>query len=96
MGIKPNFTLYAAGSLGMELTETKDGLIVKTVYAGSPAADAGIQADDKIESIRTTNVKTLEELKKAVSKAKPGELLKINILRGKEKKSVTATLGQGL
>ena len=52
------------GYLGAELTQTDDRLVVKNVYAGSPAYDQGLNAGDQIVEIEIRAPKAETEAQK--------------------------------
>ena len=71
---------------------TKDGVLVSSVNAESPAAKAGLRAGDVITSINDTAVTSTESLIAAVRKAEDGASLKVGYVRDKKPGTVTATL----
>jgi S1-C subfamily serine protease len=71
-------TRYEYGSpafLGLGLTGT--GTRVAGVYAGTPAARAGISAGDSVTRIGTTQVRTAKQLRDAVQAYAPGDRVRI-------------------
>lgn len=87
----------------------KDGAWVQEVAAGSPAAKAGIRggkvtltsADgpirfggDVIVKIDDTAITSVRDVGATVAKHKPGEKVTVELLRGKDRKTVTVTLGR--
>jgi S1-C subfamily serine protease len=84
------------------------GLIVARVVKGSPAANAGLRAatrtvaingvgvpvgGDAIVSVDGKTVSTSQQLGAIVSAHKPGEQLKLEVVRGGKHRTVTVTLG---
>lgn len=69
-----------------------NGVVVREVLTDSPAARAGIQAGDVIIAVDGRKVQTFEELRGRIIASAGGAALKIEIVRGGEKKTVTATL----
>jgi S1-C subfamily serine protease len=84
------------------------GLIVARVVKGSPAADGGLRAatrtvavnglgvpvgGDVIVSVDGKTVSTSQQLGAIVSAHKPGEKLKLDVVRGGKHRTVTVTLG---
>ena len=65
----------------MLVPETEGVLVVKVV-PDSPAANGGIRRGDIIESVAGKEIKTAEELQKAVEDSRIGKPLKIVVLRG--------------
>lgn len=70
----------------------EDGLVVMEVVPGSPAAKAGLQHGDVIAQINGKDVTGVEDLIKAIRSAGVGKTVKLNVQRGKEKKSLEAKL----
>jgi S1-C subfamily serine protease len=88
---------------------TTTGLLVQDVSTGSGAYKAGLKAGttavvvqgesykvggDIIVAINGTPATSYEQLRDAVSQAKPGDKMKLEIYRNGSKKTITATLGQ--
>jgi serine protease Do len=77
---------------GATLDATADNAAVSAVSDGSPAAKAGLESGDvivKIDGEATANSAALADLIRA---RKPGDKLKLEILRGKETKTIELTL----
>jgi serine protease Do len=64
--------------------ETKDGVIVTDVDAGSPAATAGLQPGDVILVVGTTRISSAADFQAAVERVKPGQLVSLVVLRAGE------------
>jgi len=79
--------------VGVGAEEVDEGLSVREVAPNSPAAEAGIQAGDIITAFDGEKVSTQGEFITAIAKHKPGDKVKLSILRQKEKLTVTVTLG---
>src|SRR5207247_2963897 len=69
----------------------RDGLLVRGVEEGSPAASAGLQEGDLIVGAGGRDVRALEDLQGALDGA-TGDLV-IGIVRGTEERSVKAAFG---
>ncbi len=80
-----------AKALGLEKPE---GALVSSVEPDSPAAAAGLKPGDVILAFNGKKISTLRDLTRAVAKAGPGAKAKIEILRGGDRETVTATLGE--
>ncbi|MFN0154292.1 MAG: S1C family serine protease [Gaiella sp.] len=95
-----------AGAAGLT---ARRGLLVQTVSAGSGAAKAGIQAGDEQRVIAGESffvggdvilaaagrpVATVSDLRAIVSARKPGQTIRLRILRDGAERTVTATLGK--
>jgi serine protease Do len=73
-------TVSSADVTRLNLTAS-DGTLVKTVYKYSAASKAGIYEDDVITSAGSTPIHSPDDLQKILDSMKPGDLLKIKILR---------------
>lgn len=77
--------------------KTKDLKLNEGVYVGgfaevSPAKQAGIQEGDVIVAINGVKVRTSGELQEQVNKFRPGDKVKVDIVRGNSDKSYDVTL----
>jgi serine protease Do len=79
-----------AGTYG--LSEAK-GAYVSAVTAASPAEKAGLQPEDVILSADGRAIQDNSDLSRYVASKAPGTTVKLEILRGKERKAVPVTLG---
>ena len=95
-GIKPNFEVVPRGFVGIEFDDTKAGVVVKKVLAGSPAEKAGFKTGDVIEAVKATTVDTGKDLAKALAKAGVGTKLRISVKRGDKTEELSVELGKGL
>lgn len=82
-----NAELAEAESLGV-----LEGVYVVNVGPGSSADEAGIENGDVIIAINGTSVTKTAELQEKVALNRPGDQIKVTILRGGKKKIVEATL----
>ena len=71
----------------------KDGAFIGEVILGSPAFKAGLQQYDVVVKIDGEEIKTAEDLQKLVGKKKPGDKLKLDIVRNGKPVQVTVTVG---
>jgi len=74
------------------LTEAR-GAYVSQVTPGSPAEKAGVQAEDVILSADGRTIQDNSDLSRYISSKSPGTTVKLEVLRGKDKKAITVTLG---
>jgi serine protease DegQ len=81
-GMRPNFAVAPRGFVGIEFDDAKGGVVVKKVYAGSPAAKAGIQVGDTIEGIKAKTIESGKDLASALAKAGVGTKLTFSVKRG--------------
>ncbi len=70
------------------------GVGVLSVAADSPAAQAGLREGDVLVKLGETEVRTLEDLNRALRQHKPGDSVTLGVQRGAEQLSVTAVLGE--
>jgi hypothetical protein len=95
LGIKPNFATQPRGFVGLEFEE-KDGIVVKKVLEGGPAAKAGFKPGDKIESVKNASIDDSKDLARAFAKAGVGVKLKVAVKRGDKSEELMLELGKGL
>ena len=69
------------------------GTIIEEVVPGSPAEKAGLKRHDLVVSVNGNALKSPDELRALVVKSKPGEAVKLGVVRGSEKLDIEATLG---
>jgi serine protease Do len=73
-----------------EFFGVKDGLLVKMVASGSPAARAGIKAGDVIVKVDETRVGTMRELTGALRVASQKNTYQLTVVRSKKEMQITA------
>lgn len=64
---------------------TTDGLVIDGARDGSPAAKAGLKANDKIIKLAGIEIKTIQDYMKALNEMKPDTEYEVVVLRGTEK-----------
>jgi len=81
--------------LGVSLGENSDmGAVVAGVVNGGPAADGGVREGDVIIEVDDGEVSTGEDVRDAVSAAKPGDTLKLVVRRGGETRTLEVELDE--
>ena len=75
------------------LKDTAGALVASTV-PGSPAASAGLQQGDVIVGYEKTAVDDYHHLQRLVAESKVGQKVTLDVMRKKQKVSVTATVGE--
>ncbi len=98
-------TSDVAGTLGIK---TSQGVLVARVYSGYPAAKAGLKGGsgqrdiqgqtyvtggDVITAIDGTAVTSMDQLAGIINTHKPGDVVKLTVIRGTTTKTITVTLG---
>ncbi len=73
---------------------SSEGAFVVNVQADSPAAKAGIAQGDVITGFDGKTISDTQTLIASVAAHKPGDSVKVTVLRGKDTKELTATLGE--
>jgi Do/DeqQ family serine protease len=81
--------------LGLAVAEGEDGLAVKKIRPGSPAARIGFERGDAILGVAGTQVKTLAEFRRKVIDARLSQSLLLSVGRGRSLYHVTVPLDQG-
>ena len=96
--VQPQVRLGASiGVLGEQLASyfgVKQGVLVESVDAGSPAADAGLKAGDVITEIDGRAVSEPAQVTDAVRTAQPGASVDLQVVRDKKPLTLKATLPQ--
>jgi len=73
---------------------SRDGALVDEVYAGTAAEAAGLKEDDLIVEFGGKKVLDDSDLTEMIHSHHPGDKVAIVVLRGKERKTLSATLGR--
>jgi len=78
--------------LGISLDSTAENALVAAVKSGTPAAKAGLRADDVITSLGTAQTTTPDQLASAIAAHKPGDRVTVTFQRNGQSHTVTLTL----
>lgn len=79
--------------LGVLPLRDSEGTVVRHVFPGTGAADAGIQVGDKITKVNDTEIAAAASLREALLVFEPKQVLRVTLARGDEEKLVEVTLG---
>ena len=71
--------------------QSDPGVIVRTVYSGSPAADAGIQHGDRIVELNETRIKTIDDAIQALNNVTPETKVNVKLVRDGKSMDLTLT-----
>lgn len=71
--------------------DVTNGVEVRMVFGGSPAAEAGVQAGDRIRTIGEKNLDSIDDALQALNDTAPGVEIELKLLRDGESKSLTLT-----
>lgn len=95
LGRKADQEVSPRGFLGVELAD-EDGIVVKAVLAGGPAAKAGLKAGDHVTEVQGKPVEKAAEVVKAAAKVGKGQEIEWNIKRGSDQQTIRVKMGEGL
>jgi serine protease Do len=85
-----NFTTDMAEAQGMG---SQKGAIVSDLVPGGPSARGGLSPGDVIVSVNGVSIKTSTELTREVAKAKPGDVLRLDVIREGKHRTVEVRSG---
>jgi serine protease Do len=85
-----NDDIELARSMGLSRA---DGALIARVFGNSPAAKAGIQADDVLIEFDGTAIQRYSDLPPLVGLVKPGDRVDVKVLRGGKPKTLAVTIG---
>jgi serine protease Do len=68
------------------------GVLVSSVSADTPAADAGLRAGDVITAVNGRRVTTVNDVSRAVREASAGSSIELQVTRDRQETTMTATL----
>lgn len=83
-------TPQIADALG---TQVREGVLVREVLAGGPAARAGVQAGDVLTAFNGERIPTVEAFLGAMRGTEPGGQVRLTLFRQGQERTVTATVG---
>ena len=78
---------------GADVTQDDDRLIVRRVYAGSPAYEQGLNAGDQIVAMNNMRV-TRDFFNARMAEKKPGDLINLTIFRSDDLSTILIKLGE--
>jgi S1-C subfamily serine protease len=74
--------------------DATEGALIVEVAPDSPAADAGLQADDVVTAVNNEVVDAEHTLRDRLVAYEPGDTITLSVLRGAETMDIEVTLGQ--
>ena len=92
LGISMNNTGMNDKARAYYKLDDNNGVIISGVVDSGPAAEAGIRKDDVVRKIDGNPVKDNQDLLGMIASRKPGETVKLEILRGGQTMKVDVTL----
>lgn len=81
------------GVLGISLADEEVGPRITKVFSNTGAAEAGLKVGDIVTRVADQAVKTASSLSRNIGRLRPGDSLKLYILRNKKELEIQATLG---
>jgi serine protease Do len=93
VSVGPRAIAAASGVLGIAVGQSDEGALVEQVLDGTSAARAGIQVNDIITRVNDRSVTSRESLIETVGGFRPGDRVRLQILRGEEVLDISTTLG---
>jgi hypothetical protein len=91
-GMKSESANTNKASLGVQIDDTDDGVIIKDIEEGSAAAKAGLRRGDVILKINNKYIFTSKGLIQALRPFNPNESIKVKYIRDGKEMSANATL----
>ncbi len=79
--------------LGINVGNSRTGVLVSAVTRGSGAANGGLRAGDLIIKIDTSAMQNINSLRAVLARKKPGDVVNVTFKRGKETKTTKVKLG---
>lgn len=96
VGKMPSPEYRPGGFLGLVLGEDGKTIRVKHVLENSPAALAGLKADDTIATVSGKKLSSLDELHRLASKINAGDDIEMTVIRDGKEMTLTAQARKGL
>jgi S1-C subfamily serine protease len=81
------------GSMPAYPNPVENGVLLEAVLDGSPAEKAGVRGGDVLVKLGDSKITVLEDFESALRKHKPGDKVKVNILRDGKTLEFEVTLG---
>ncbi len=69
-------------------------IVVQSVHSGSPAAAAGLEADDRLLGLDGQEIATHDDLKRVMAAHRPGDTVPLTVERGGETVELELTFGE--
>jgi len=93
---KDSTTKVEASDSSLRETESavESGVVVRFVYESSPAANAGVQTDDRIVAIKDSEIHSLDDAIEALNNVAPGNEVKLKLIREGQPVELVLTAAQ--
>jgi S1-C subfamily serine protease len=96
LGLRAEPPVAMRGFYGMELADSDDGPVVRSVLPKGPAAEGGLEAGDRITHFQGRSVTDIGDVRRFARRLKPGATVKLTVQRGKETRDVSVKTEEGL
>ena len=83
--------LYQKSAMNIPI-DVNTGLVIVEVLEGSPAQEAGLLANDIVQSADDVLLSAPDSLRKVLYSHQPGDALSLNVIRGESSNAVSVTL----
>jgi len=95
--VRPALGIVLGGEIDPQIQQSyglpvDHGVIVQDVPAGSPAATAGMEANDVIVGINGQTIKGINDLRRTLFEKQPGDRVQVEVVRGSRRLTVTVVL----
>ena len=80
--------------IGVQLAEAADAALIYSVTPGSPAEQAGLQANDIVTAANGEKVTCADDLTAIVKAMEPGDVLTLTVTRGGQETEIKVTVGE--
>ncbi len=95
--VRPALGIVLGGEIDSQIQQSyglpvDHGVIVQDVPAGSPAATAGMEANDVIVGINGQTIKGINDLRRTLFEKQPGDRVQVEVVRGSRRLTVTVVL----
>jgi hypothetical protein len=84
------------GFIGMELSDKGNTVVIQSVLAKSPAAEAGLHSGDVLTRVQRIPIGSRADLMKLLAKTPAGQPLRFTVQQGGAMKTITVTPAEGL
>lgn len=81
------------GVRGADAVGDRSGSTITSVEPGSPAAAAGLEADDVVTAVDDHQVSSMIDLVAQISTNRPGDRVTLTVVRGGQERTIEVTLG---
>jgi serine protease Do len=88
---KPQANDSAAAKEAKKADRPAKGIVVRMIYEGSPAAEAGVQPGDRIVKVNESKIDAIDDAIVAMNNAAPGGKVAVQLLRGGKSMDMTLT-----